>query len=111
VHCLLFLSPIFSMKPFWATGVSDGGVDVLGQLAFLGNGQYAGGGMKLAPFADPCDGLFSVVVLQDAGLLRFVRYAFSIRSGKYVGAQGTPFHGPSPTLHALQPSLCVSNLC
>eukprot|EP00884_Botryococcus_braunii_P005566 jgi/Botrbrau1/1500/Bobra.178_3s0053.1 len=54
-------------------------------LAYMGNGKYGGGGMKLAPDADPCDGLLSVIILERAGIFRFLRYVFSIRSGRYAG--------------------------
>jgi len=48
----------------------------------VANGQYFGGGMRVAPAADPCDGLFDVVVMGD------LRFGESLRAGPaiYQGA-------------------------
>ncbi len=38
----------------------------------VNNGRYFGGGMKIAPSADPCDGLLDAVILQDVGKMRLL---------------------------------------
>ena len=38
-----------------------------GLLLAVNNGRYFGGAMKIAPDADPCDGLLDVVVVRDTG--------------------------------------------
>jgi diacylglycerol kinase family enzyme len=50
----------------------------------VANGQYFGGGMKVAPAANPSDGLFDVVVAGDLALAEFLRMGPGIYSGKHV---------------------------
>jgi YegS/Rv2252/BmrU family lipid kinase len=50
----------------------------------ISNGQYFGGGMKIAPNADPSDGLFDVVVVGDLSFAESVTLAPSLYSGKHV---------------------------
>ena len=38
----------------------------------VNNGRYFGGGMKIAPDADPCDGLLDVVTVRDVNKLRLL---------------------------------------
>ena len=48
------------------------------------NGRWFGGGMKIAPQADPADGLFDVVVLGALGRLELLRWLPTIYSGAHV---------------------------
>jgi diacylglycerol kinase (ATP) len=48
------------------------------------NGAYFGGGMNVAPDADPSDGLFHVVVMTDEGPWAALRNAGTIYTGKHV---------------------------
>jgi diacylglycerol kinase (ATP) len=41
-------------------------------LIAVNNGRYFGGGMKIAPDADPCDGLLDVVTIRDVNKLRLL---------------------------------------
>jgi YegS/Rv2252/BmrU family lipid kinase len=41
-------------------------------LIAINNGRYFGGGMKIAPDADPCDGLLDVVTIRDVHKLRLL---------------------------------------
>jgi YegS/Rv2252/BmrU family lipid kinase len=53
-------------------------------LAAVGNGQYLGGGMKVAPNADPNDGLFDVVVAGDLSKPEALQALSRVYSGKHV---------------------------
>jgi YegS/Rv2252/BmrU family lipid kinase len=41
-------------------------------LIAVNNGRYFGGGMKITPDADPCDGLLDVVTIRDVNKLRLL---------------------------------------
>ncbi len=51
----------------------------------LANGQWHGGGMWLAPDAQPDDGLFDVVVIGDVNKRDFITTAPKLYKGKHVG--------------------------
>jgi YegS/Rv2252/BmrU family lipid kinase len=50
----------------------------------IANGRYFGGGMQVAPHADPADGLFDVVVLGDFSLGESLGLTRKIYSGKHL---------------------------
>lgn len=51
----------------------------------LANGRYFGGGMLIAPDADPADGLLDVVALQDLSKLQSVALSQHIYKGTHLG--------------------------
>jgi diacylglycerol kinase (ATP) len=51
----------------------------------VANGRWHGGGMKLAPDAKPCDGLFDVVLIGDITKLDFVTTSPKLYKGGHVG--------------------------
>jgi YegS/Rv2252/BmrU family lipid kinase len=51
----------------------------------IANGKFFGGGMKVAPTADPCDGLFDVVVLGDMAKLESVAFSRHLYAGTLLG--------------------------
>jgi len=51
----------------------------------VANGQYFGGGMKVAPAADPSDGLFDVVVIGDVTFAESLRLGAGIYGGRHIG--------------------------
>lgn len=64
----------------------DGVVQYEGRIvvAAIANGQYFGGGMRVAPDAVPSDGLFDVVVVGDLSFAESLRLAPSLYSGKHI---------------------------
>jgi diacylglycerol kinase family enzyme len=54
----------------------------------LANGRYFGGGMMIAPDADPSDGLLDVVALHDMTRLQSVALAQHIYKGAHLGLPG-----------------------
>src|SRR5882724_5614161 len=54
----------------------------------VANGRFFGGGMQIAPEADPSDGLFDVVALHDMTRAQSVALARRIYQGSHVGQPG-----------------------
>lgn len=52
----------------------------------IANGRYFGGGMKIAPDADPADGLFDVVALGDLRVAESMALTHKIYLGSHVSA-------------------------
>jgi len=50
----------------------------------VANGQYHGGGMWVAPGADPCDGLFHVTIIGDLSLPQVFYYLPKLYNGKIL---------------------------
>ncbi|MCB9521261.1 MAG: diacylglycerol kinase family lipid kinase [Myxococcales bacterium] len=50
----------------------------------VANARYCGGGMLMAPDADPSDGLFDVIAIQNAPLLRTLTLSPRIYDGSHV---------------------------
>jgi YegS/Rv2252/BmrU family lipid kinase len=69
----------------------DGGPkeDVVVTTLAVANGQYFGGGMKVAPNADVSDGKFDVTLWSGYGLKDFALKQGSIYSGEHVKWKGT----------------------
>ncbi len=53
--------------------------------AIVANGRFLGGGMMLAPGADPGDGLFDLVLVGDVSKLDFVTTSPKLYSGGHIG--------------------------
>ncbi len=54
----------------------------------IANGRYFGGGMMIAPDADPSDGLLDVVALADMSKLESALLSQHIYQGKHLGREG-----------------------
>ena len=54
----------------------------------LANGRYHGGGMQIAPTADPSDGLLDVVALCDLSRVEAVSIMRKVYQGRHLGARG-----------------------
>jgi diacylglycerol kinase family enzyme len=69
----------------------DGGAEEALEITTLAvaNAQYFGGGMRVAPDADPFDGLLDVTVWSGYGLSDFAFKARSIYDGSHVRWKGT----------------------
>jgi YegS/Rv2252/BmrU family lipid kinase len=67
--------------------ISCDGVERTGPMhdVIVANGRWHGGGMKLAPDADPGDGVFDVVLIGDVTKLDFVTTSPKLYSGGHVG--------------------------
>jgi YegS/Rv2252/BmrU family lipid kinase len=50
----------------------------------VANGQYFGGGMHIAPMADPCDGVFDVVALGNLSVAQSLLLARKIYQGDHL---------------------------
>jgi YegS/Rv2252/BmrU family lipid kinase len=69
----------------------DGGPPETLQITTLaiGNGRYFGGGMQVAPQADPADGWFDVTVWRGYRLWDFMTRSRALYDGTHVGLPGT----------------------
>jgi diacylglycerol kinase family enzyme len=70
--------------------VLDGKLHLEGPIlnVAIANGRYFGGGMKVAPEADPNDGLFDVVAFYDLSRAQGIALASRIYRGTHVGQPG-----------------------
>lgn len=50
----------------------------------IANCQFFGGGMHIAPKADPCDGMFDIVTIGKAGFIDFLRNSSKIYKGTHI---------------------------
>jgi diacylglycerol kinase family enzyme len=55
----------------------------------VANGQFFGGGLKVAPGADPYDGRFAITVWTGFGAKDFVLKQSMMRDGRHVELAGT----------------------
>ncbi len=71
----------------------------------IANGRYFGGGMKIAPDADPSDGRFDVVALYDLTRSQGVGLAYKIYQGTHPGSPGVRVaRGMEIEAHPARPS-------
>ncbi|MCL4557167.1 MAG: diacylglycerol kinase family lipid kinase [Deltaproteobacteria bacterium] len=64
----------------------DGGrpYDAEINMLAIANCQFFGGGMHIAPKADPCDGTFDIVTIGKAGFIDFLRNSSKIYKGTHI---------------------------
>jgi len=80
------LATVCTYRPAPAAIEADGRLVWSGRLtmAVVANGACYGGGMKIAPGADPADGALDLVVLDDLGRLELVRWLPTVYRGTHV---------------------------
>ena len=70
----------------------------------IANGQYFGGGMKIAPDADPSDGQFDLIAMHDLTRAQGVALAPRIYQGTHIGQPGvSAFRGALIEAESLVP--------
>jgi diacylglycerol kinase (ATP) len=52
-------------------------------MAVVANGQFLGGGFKVAPHANMSDGLLDLVILRDSGSLKMIGELINMKDGDY----------------------------
>jgi YegS/Rv2252/BmrU family lipid kinase len=65
--------------------VDDEVCEAVAQQVVVANGQYFGGGLRIAPTALPDDGLLDVVLVGDVGMVDNLRGMRKIRQGSHLG--------------------------
>ena len=50
----------------------------------IANGKYFGGGLCIAPEANPTDGKFSIVIIGDVSIMEYLKYLPAIRRGEII---------------------------
>jgi len=53
-------------------------------IVIVANGKFFGGGMKIAPHAEPDDGLFDIVLVKDLSRFKILRNLYRIYTGSHV---------------------------
>ena len=53
-------------------------------MAVVANGQFLGGGFKVAPHASMSDGLLDLVILKDSGSLKMIDELINMKDGDYM---------------------------
>ncbi|KAF8379583.1 hypothetical protein HHK36_029024 [Tetracentron sinense] len=66
--------------------INDGELEIFSQVTALciGNAKFFGGGMKITPNADPCNGNFEVVILQDFKWYDFILKLHKLYKGTHL---------------------------
>ncbi|MEE2960451.1 MAG: diacylglycerol kinase family protein [Myxococcota bacterium] len=57
-------------------------------MVAVANARYFGGSMKIAPRAVLNDGLFDVIILEDVGLMDFLKHNPKVYKGEHLGLEG-----------------------
>jgi len=85
---------ISAHRPVEAALEEDGRVIWSGRLtaAVAANGAHYGGGMKIAPGADPADGLLDVVVMGDLRRLELLRWLPTVYRGGHLANPKVAVH-------------------
>jgi diacylglycerol kinase (ATP) len=85
-YLLAVLGALGASRPAPARIVADGAAVWQGPLtaAIVANARYVGGGMKVAPDADPADGRLDLVVLGPLGRLEMLRWLPTIYTGRHL---------------------------
>ena len=71
----------------------------------IANGRFFGGGMRIAPTADPTDGVFDVVAVGDRSRLATLALTRAVYGGTHLGRPGiTATRGTSVEARPIRPS-------
>jgi YegS/Rv2252/BmrU family lipid kinase len=85
-YLLATLTTLGGYAPRAATVELDGEVVSRDPIAavVIANGEYYGGGMRIAPGASPTDGRLDLVVLGDIGRVELIRWLPTLYSGRHL---------------------------
>jgi YegS/Rv2252/BmrU family lipid kinase len=85
-YLLAVVEGLAAHRPVPTTIEIDGGVEPAAPLTtvVVANGAYYGGGMKIAPPADPSDGALDLVVLGALGRLELLRWLPTVYRGAHL---------------------------
>lgn len=88
------LTTALRYKPKSVRITSDGGIDEVINVgtAAIANGRYFGGGMMIAPHAEPDDGKFDIVILRDTTLGDLMGGGGSLYEGTHINHEKTMVH-------------------
>jgi YegS/Rv2252/BmrU family lipid kinase len=85
-YVLAIFATLRDHRPASVTVIVDGGSPLTRLAAFVvcANGAYYGGGMKIAPGADPADGVLDLVTVGNLGRVGLVRWLPSVYTGGHL---------------------------
>ena len=55
-------------------------------MCAVANGRFFGGGMMIAPEAEPDDGLFDIVIMRDTTFMDMLTGSSNLRDGTYLAS-------------------------
>jgi len=85
-------------------------ISVNAYLIAAANGRYYGGGMMIAPNADPCDGLFDVCVVRHMSKAEFVVNLPRVYAGNHLGHPRVEmWRGRSVVVETDSPARCQAD--
>ncbi|ASB87876.1 YegS/Rv2252/BmrU family lipid kinase [Bacillus sonorensis] len=102
IQPFLFLAVAFTFKPFVLSYETEGEKHTFKKIWFasVSNHPYYGGGMKIAPHANPREELLDVTIIEDRPMLKKAALLFAMSFGKHLGADGvTSFKTKDIYLH------------
>lgn len=84
-YTIATLTELASLRPVPLTmQVDERTIEVEATMVAVANTGYFGGGMHIAPDADPCDGLLDVVIVGAAGRVELLRFFPEVFDGRHV---------------------------
>jgi len=87
VYLAASIIEIFRYRPLTVTLSWDGHQECRKVvLVAVANGAYYGGGMHIAPMADPCDTQYDVVLARSMSRLRLLQLLPKLYTGRHIGA-------------------------
>ncbi len=104
VYFLSSLIEIVNYKPLVISLCIDGiEYERTIELVAVANGCYYGGGMKIAPMANPTDGVYDVVLANKMSRLRLIQLLPKLYTGSHIGEPEIEiFHGRNIKISALK---------
>lgn len=90
IQPFLFLAAAFTFKPFVLSFESEDEKRTFKKVWFaaISNHPYYGGGMKIAPDANPREELLDVTIIEDRPVLKKAALLFAMSFGKHIGKDG-----------------------
>ncbi|QHZ48094.1 MULTISPECIES: YegS/Rv2252/BmrU family lipid kinase [unclassified Bacillus (in: firmicutes)] len=90
IQPLLFLATAFTFKPFVLSYESGAEQRTFKKIWFasVSNHPYYGGGMKIAPNANPREEQLDVMIIEDLPALKKAGLLFAMMFGKHIGKKG-----------------------
>ncbi len=105
VYLIASLIEIFNYKPIRITMDIDGcRYERIIELVAIANGRCYGGGMRIAPMANPSDGIYDIILAEKMSRLRLIRLLPKLYTGRHIGEKGVEtYQGKNISIHTLYP--------
>ncbi|MDA1477667.1 YegS/Rv2252/BmrU family lipid kinase [Bacillus changyiensis] len=90
LHPIIFFVSAFTFKPFVLSIETEGETRTYKKVWFtaVSNHPYYGGGMKIAPNANPRETILDVMIIEDLPTLKKAGLLLAMAFGKHIGKRG-----------------------